>query len=76
MNKRSLPFRESISNPLPNGPLIPTLSPTLSLCNFVVTFPNLRTQTSNVSFFVGEEDKDIGASPIPKTETSTNWPGL
>ena len=39
MNKRSFPFQEAVSNPLPNGPLIPTLSPSLSLCNVVVTFP-------------------------------------
>ena len=42
----------------------------------LVTSPTLRTHSSKVPLLrLGEELIEIGASPMPNSETSTNWPG-
>jgi hypothetical protein len=53
---------------------MPTHPPGETFWTALLTFPIARTQSSKLSFCWGEELTEMGASPIPKTETCTNWP--
>ena len=72
----SWPISSWIGQPFPNGPLIPTVSPTLLLCNAAVTTPTFFTVNRRKPSSVGDEAIPSGASPLPKTESSANWPGI
>ena len=65
----------SNGKPRPNGPRRPTMSPHCILCSTSVKWPVRRTHSSMKPRLDGELDMEIGASPTPKMDTSTNWPG-
>ncbi len=55
-------------------PRSPTMSPHCFWCSAPVTSPALRTHSSMKPCLDGAEEIEIGASPTPKIESSTNWP--
>ena len=54
---------------------MPTFEPIDSLCSAPETLPIFLIQSSKKSLLFGEDGIEKGASPIPKTVSSTNWPG-
>ena len=50
------------------------MSPHCFLCSAPVTSPALRTHSSMKPCLLGAERIEIGASPTPKIDSSTNWP--
>ena len=74
-SRMSWPFMSSMGNPRPNGPRSPTTSPHCISCSTLVNAPARRTHSSMKPRFVGELEMEMGASPTPKMDTSTNWPG-
>ena len=52
------------------------MSPHCLRCSAPVTSPELRTHSSMKPCLLGADEIEIGASPTPKIETSTNWPGV
>ena len=71
----SLPSRASSGKPLPKGPRMPTIAPFFRACRALVTLPTFLTASWKVPSLVGDDEMEMGASPMPMTETSTNCPG-
>ena len=70
------PFIVSRGHPLPKGPRIPIISPTVQLCTWLVTCATFLTVNSKYPFSVGDDAIPIGNSPIPMRLISANWPGM
>ena len=51
------------------------MSPHCILWSASVKRPARRTHSSMKPLFEGEDEIEMGASPTPKIESSTNWPG-
>ncbi len=74
-SKMSWPFMSSKGKPRPNGPRKPTMSPHCIWCSTSVNLPVRRTHSSIKPCLDGELEMEMGASPTPKMDTSTNCPG-
>ena len=51
------------------------MSPHCILWSASVNVPARRMHSSMKPLFVGELEMEMGASPTPKIDSSTNWPG-
>ena len=71
----SWPRISSMGNPRPKGPRMPTISPHCIWCSRSVKRPVRRTHSSMKPCLVGDDEMEMGASPTPKMDSSTNCPG-
>src|SRR5512137_1644415 len=69
------PCMRSMGKLVPKGPRMPTCVPRSARLRNVVRFPTARMQSSMSSWLLGDDEMEMGASPMPGSSSMMNWPG-